>query len=118
MTSKAALCKALLDGKVLNIKNGFNLFGITNIPREIGRAVERPFGVIVSRTQMEGKSRYGQPVTWYDYRLNATEYNEAGMQKMQKYVSDNAGNTPAPEKKKKVASVVTNNDLFNLKPIQ
>ena len=32
MTSKAALCKALLDGRVVNIKNGFELFGITNIP--------------------------------------------------------------------------------------
>lgn len=86
MTSKAALCKALLEGKIVNIKNGFDLFGITNVPREIGRSVERSFDVEVSRTQMEGKSRYGQPVVWVNYRLNKTEYNAAGIKKMKEYV--------------------------------
>lgn len=88
MTSKAALCKALLDGKVLNIKNGFELLGITNVPREIGRSVERAFGVIVSRTQREGHSRYGQAVTWVDYRLNRTQYNKEGIEKMREYVRE------------------------------
>lgn len=87
MTSKAALCKALLDGCVLNIKNGFELLGITNIPREIGRSVEREFGVVVSRTQMEGFSRYGQPVTYVNYRLNKTKYNEDGIEKMKQYIA-------------------------------
>lgn len=88
MTSKAALCKALLEGKVLNIKNGFNLFGITNIPREISRMIERPFNVQVSRTKREGKSRYGQSVCWFDYRLNKTEYNAEGIKKMEEYVKE------------------------------
>lgn len=86
MTSKAALCKALLSGRVLNIKNGFSLLGITNVPREIGRSVERAFGVTVSRTQRDGRSRYKQPVTWIDYRLNFTEYNREGIEKMREYV--------------------------------
>lgn len=90
MTSKAALCKALLEGRVLNIKNGFDLLGITNIPREIGRMIERPFNVQVSRTKREGKSRYGQPVIWFDYRLNRTEYNITGIIKMERYVEEHA----------------------------
>lgn len=88
MTSKAALCKALLEGKVVNIKNGFSWFGITNVPREIGRSVERYFGVVVSRTPMEGKTRYKQDCTWVNYRLNRTEHNKDGIDKMQKYVDE------------------------------
>lgn len=99
MTSKAALCKALLDGMVVNIKNGFHLFGITNIPREIGRSIERDgsvtgnpndngFGVEVSRTEQNGVSRYGQKCEWTDYRLNRTEYNIKGIQKMKEYVAE------------------------------
>lgn len=94
MTSKAALCKALLDGRVLNIKNGFDLLGITNIPREIGRSVERSFGVQVSRVQRDGSSRYGQKVVWVDYRLNHTEYNKEGIEKMRAYVKDQVESTP------------------------
>lgn len=86
MTSKAALCKALLDGRVLNIKNGFEMLGITNVPREIGRSVERSFGVTISRTHREGKSRYGQGVVWVDYRLPHTEENKIGIAKMREYV--------------------------------
>lgn len=86
MTAKAALCYHLLKGEVLNIKNVFNLIGYTNCPREISRMVEKPFNVKVSRTPMEGKSRYGQPVAWINYRLNFTEYNKEGIKKMKEYV--------------------------------
>lgn len=91
MTSKAALCKALLDGKVLNIMNGFKLLGITNVPREVGRSVERAFGVVVSRTERNGTTRYGQTCNWVDYRLNRTDYNKDGIEKMKKYVQEQAG---------------------------
>lgn len=91
MTSKAALAKALLDGKVVNIMNGFKLFGITNVPREIGRSIERAFGVEVSRTQRDGETRYGQPCNWVDYRLNRTEYNQEGIKKMKDYVAKELG---------------------------
>ena len=90
MTAKAALCLALLEGKVLNIFNGFKLLGITNIPREIGRCIEDEkrwgFGVIVSRTERKGTSQYGRPCEWVDYRLNRTEYNKPGISKMIEYV--------------------------------
>lgn len=86
MTAKAALAKALLDGRVINIKNCFETIGLTNAPREISRMIEQAFGVEVSRTHMEGKSRYGQPIIWVNYRLNKTEHNLPGIKKMQEYV--------------------------------
>lgn len=103
MTSKAALCMALLEGRVLNIKNVFKLIGLTNAPREISRMIEKPFGVTVSRTPREGKSRYGQKVTWYDYRLNRTEHNMNGIIKMERYVEEHkpkpvTQQTPKPKK--------------------
>lgn len=86
MTAKAALCASLLKGEVLNIKNVFNTIGLTNAPREISRMVERPFGVVVSRTHMKGKTRWKQPCTWVNYRLNRSRYNIPGMAKMMEYV--------------------------------
>lgn len=89
MTARAALALALLEGKVLNVKNCFTTIGLTNIAREIPRMIEKPFGVNISRTTMIGKSRYGQPVTWVDYRLNLTVYNQDGVKAMWEYVSRN-----------------------------
>lgn len=86
MTSKSALALALLEGRVLNVKNCFKEIGLTNIAREIPRLIEQPFQVQVSRTQKEGKNRYGQPVTWTDYRLNSSDYNKEGILKMKEYV--------------------------------
>lgn len=90
MTAKAALCKALLNGDVLNIKNCFELIGLTNCPREVSRMVEKPFNVHVSRTPRNGHSRYGQSVTWVDYRLNRSESNLDGIQKMEEYVREHS----------------------------
>lgn len=89
MTAKAALCKELLEGNVVNIKNCFKTIGLTNAPREISRMIEKPFGVFVSRSFMKGKSKYGQPVTWVDYRLNNIEMNKPGIKKMRQYVKEN-----------------------------
>ncbi len=94
MNAKTALIKSLLAGDVLSIRTCFNTIGLTNLPREIGRMIERPFGVIVSRTQKEGKSKYGVPVIWYEYRLNQTSYNQKGIAEMAKYVIKNGGNQP------------------------
>lgn len=88
MTARTALCLALLEGKVLNIKNCFKEIGLTNCPREISRMIEAPFGVTVSRTHRTGKSRYGQPVTWTDYRLNSSEHNIEGIEKMKIFVKN------------------------------
>lgn len=87
ITAKAALCSHLLAGHTLNIKNCFSLIGLTNCPREIGRMIERPFGVEVSRVERIGTSRYGQSVVWVDYHLNTfLERNKEGVEKMREYV--------------------------------
>lgn len=106
MTAKAALCYHLLKGEVLNIKNVFTMIGLTNCPREISRMIEKPFGVQVSRTKREGKSRYGQPVTWYDYRLNRTQYNEDGIKKMIEYVESQQPSNPKTMKEQKAANTL------------
>jgi hypothetical protein len=91
MTAKCALIQHLLSGKVINIKNCFELIGLTNAPREISRSVEKPFGIIVTRIPRTGKSRYGQPCTWYDYKLERTNENFEGIQKAAQYIAENGG---------------------------
>ena len=91
MTAKAALCKSFLDGRVINIKNCFDLIGLTNAPRECSRMIEQGFGVRLQRTRREGKSRYGQPVSWVDYRLLFSEENKEGIIKMKMYVNEQLG---------------------------
>jgi hypothetical protein len=96
--------KALLDGRVLNVKNSFETIGLTNCAREISRMIEKPFGVKVSRTPREGTSKYGQPVVWVDYRLNATNYNQEGIEKMWQYVRRELA-TISPKTDKEVKSL-------------
>jgi hypothetical protein len=109
MTAKAALCKALLEGRVLNVKNVFNTIGLTNCAREISRMVEKPFSVEVSRTPRKGKNRYGGEVTWVDYRLNRSEYNMNGIIKMERYVEEQQPNGQ-PRSEQKTESLT--NKLF------
>jgi hypothetical protein len=88
MTQTAALAYALLKGDVVSIKTAFDQFGCSNAPREIGRSIERKFGVRVSRTKVNFKSRYGKAGVYYQYRLNQTEYNKPGIEKMREYVRE------------------------------
>lgn len=97
MTAKAAICKALLSGRVISIKTGFNEFGVTNLPREISRMIEKEFKVIVSRDRVTDVSRWGVPVTYYRYRLNNTELNKEGIQKMAQYVGQVNGKKKEPK---------------------
>lgn len=92
MTQTAAIAKALLDGQVLSIMNGFKLFSCTNIPREISRSIEKKFGVEVSRNKVEFTSKYGHPGVYYRYRLNRTEQNMNGIIKMERYVEEHKPN--------------------------
>jgi hypothetical protein len=97
MTAKAALALALLEGRVLNVKNCFKTIGLTNIAREVPRLIEKPFGVLVSRTTRNGTNQYKQPVTWTDYRLNSAEHNLDGIKKMREYVTKNAPEELIPQ---------------------
>lgn len=109
MTAKAALALALLEGRVLNVKNCFSEIGLTNIAREIPRLIEKPFGVEVSRTKREGKNRYKQPVAWIDYRLNRSEHNINGIIKMERYVEEHK---PKEQHKLKQKTELQTNKLF------
>lgn len=88
MTQKAALCMALLKGEVLSIMVGFKWFSVTNVPREVSRQIEQPFGVAISRTKKEFISKYGQSGYYFEYRLNRTEYNLPGIEKMEEYIKE------------------------------
>lgn len=92
MTAKCALAKALLDGKTLNVKNCFNTIGLTNCSREISRMIENDFHVKVEKIPRKGTSRYGQPVTWYDYKLDKSlPENKEGVAAMRLYLAENMG---------------------------
>lgn len=92
MTAKCALVKSLLAGDVINIKTCFRDIGLTNAPREISRMIEQSFNVTVSRTPQRGKSRYGNSVSWVDYRLNRTNQNAEGIKLMAIYILEQNGN--------------------------
>jgi hypothetical protein len=109
MTAKCALVMALLEGRVLNVKNCFKEIGYTNIAREIPRLIEKPFNVQVSRTPREGKNRYKQSVTWIDYRLNRSEYNTNGIVEMERYVSEHQ---PEIQLQTKQKTALQTNKLF------
>jgi len=101
MNAKAALAMALLRGEVVNVKTCFKDFGYTNCAREIGRSIEKPFGVMVSRTNKSGKSRYKVDCWWVDYRLNFTEYNKSGIEKMRQYIKKHWNDNPKTDKEAK-----------------
>ena len=87
LTAKSALCRAFLDGYVLNVRNCFDIIGYSNLPREASRMVEQSFGITLTRTRMNGKSRYGQPITWFNYHLKKhSKANKEGVKKMKEYL--------------------------------
>ncbi len=86
MNATAALVSAFLKGEILSIKTGYKYFGVTNLPREVGRSIERKFGVSVAKVQREGKSKYDVPCRWFEYRLPNTPYNKEGRKKMLEYL--------------------------------
>ncbi|PWT75794.1 MAG: hypothetical protein C5B59_08040 [Bacteroidetes bacterium] len=99
MNQKAALCLALLRGDKLSILTGFKELGITNIPREIGRSVERAFKVRCEKTKMEGKTRWNTPTHWFVYQLKHTEQNSEGIELMRQYVRDHVEIKEVPRDK-------------------
>jgi hypothetical protein len=86
MNATTALAMAFLDGKVLTIKTAFRDFGITNLPRECGRLIERKFNVQLVKVRKTGVTRYNIPCSWFEYRLPTTDYNKEGRAKMEEYV--------------------------------
>lgn len=96
MTRQQALATYLLTGKPVSIKNGYNYFGISNISREVIRLIEKPFGLQLTRTKKEGKTKYGTYCTWLEYILLPTKLNAKGINAMKRMLK---------EEKKKVAKM-------------
>lgn len=88
MTQAASICKALLNGETISIMTGFKDFGCTNVPREIGRSVERKFGVIIDRDRVEFVSRYKQSGSYVKYRLVPSKQSKKALKEMKKYVNE------------------------------
>lgn len=92
MNAIAAISQAFLKGEILTIKTAFKDFGVSNLPREVGRAIERKFNLRISKVRRESKSRYGVFVSYYEYRLNRDDpANEVGISAMTSYIEANGG---------------------------
>lgn len=89
-TQLAAIAHSLLKGDVLSIKNGFDYFGCTNIPREISRGIEKKFLVKITRQPTSFKSRYGKSGIYFKYFLADNLFNKDGIEVMKKYVKENS----------------------------
>lgn len=117
MNQKAAICMSLLKGNVLSIMVGFRWFSCTNVPREIGRSVERAFNVEVEKADKEFTSKYGQPGYYTEYRLLRTERNKDGIIRMEAYIEKITGEGFKPPVKKgpkmiKQKKEITTQSLF------
>jgi hypothetical protein len=94
MTQWCDICISLLKGETMSIMTGFKDFLCTNIPRELSRGVEKKFGVKVSREPVHFKSTYGRSGIYFRYRLNRTQYNAPGIEKMKAYIKEQLENEP------------------------
>lgn len=70
LTRKQALIKHLLSGGTLSIKNAYIDFGISNIAREVGRLIEKPYNVVLERKKHTSKTKYGSDCYWFEYSAN------------------------------------------------
>lgn len=114
MNAKTALIKSFLDGRTVNCANIFILTSFTNCSRECIRMVEKPFGITLTRIERNGKSRYGSPTNWIDYKLYHTPMNKEGIEKMKEYVRKNSsdGKDFVKPHHKELESKFVNGTLF------
>lgn len=114
MTQIAAIAMSLLRGEVITIYDGFKRFDCTNLPRELSRSIEQKFGVEVSRVKKEFKSSFeGKPGYYYQYRLNNTQFNEKGIEKMREYIRSQRGTTTPPRTEKEATAFRQTNLFLN-----
>lgn len=99
MNQIASIARALIKGDVLTIMDGFSRFHCSNIPREISRSIEQKFDVEVSRERVEYKTEDGLPGHFFRYRLNHTEYNLPGIERMKVYILERTNTKKAKETK-------------------
>lgn len=105
MTGKAALCKTLLLGKTVNVKNCFEWVGLTNCAREIG-IIEKEYGFRFKRTPRKGRSRFDQACEWMDYKLVIHEESKVGVAKMIEYVLNQMGEARTDEQARDINQIL------------
>ncbi len=88
MNQTCKIAKSLLKGEVISILTGFQRFFITNVPREIGRLIERPFGVEVDKKQKNFTNKDGESGYYFEYRLLRKPCNLEGIAKLETYVRE------------------------------
>lgn len=88
MTQLAAIAHSFLKGETNSIMTAFKKFNCTNLPREVGRGIERRFGVEITRVPVKFKSTYGHTGEYYRYTLIPTSKNKKGMAAMRKYIQE------------------------------
>lgn len=86
MTQLSAICASFLKGESNSIMTAFKKFHCTNLPREVGRSIERRFCVDVHRVPVKFTSTYGHKGEYYRYTLLKTPKNKPGIKKMAEYV--------------------------------
>lgn len=85
----ASLCFDLLNGKTVSIKTGFKSYGITNIPREISRAVEKKFDIVIDRKQINYTTEYGFSGYYFEYKLDISKQKKKSICKIYDYIKKN-----------------------------
>jgi hypothetical protein len=114
MTQIAAIAMSLLKGDVLTIMDGFKRFACTNLPRELSRSIEQKFGVEISRVKKEFKAQFdGRPGYYYQYRLNNSDHNREGIDKMREYLRSQIPNSTPPKTDKEAKQIRQTNLLLN-----
>jgi hypothetical protein len=111
MNATTAIGLAFLKGDVLTIKTAFRDYGISNLPREASRCIEKKFGVRLAKVRKAGKSRFGIPCSWNEYRLPDTEYNRLGRAKLIDYCQKHIG-TMTQCKTEKERTIFVQTSLF------
>jgi len=91
MNATTAIGLAFLRGDVLTIKTAFRDYGVSNLPREASRCIEKKFGLKLAKVKKTGKSRFGIPCYWNEYRLPDTLYNKPGRAKLIDYCQKHIG---------------------------
>lgn len=87
MTQTAAIAQSFLNGETNSIMTAFRKFLCTNLPREVGRSIERKFGVTIHRTPVKFYSTFNKRKgIYYNYTLLKTSDNKEGVKKMREYI--------------------------------
>lgn len=89
-SQRAALTKAMLDGKEISVMNAFSELLITNAAREVNRSIINPetgFGAKVTKKRVDFTSTYGKRGYYFTYKLERSEANKEAIAKMKLYLS-------------------------------